>query len=140
MIAWERSRTASANGIIWGDAGQNKLDCSAGSEVLQIKKRNASTRFAPMTFAIPLQCKLSLTFYSKCLGSHNILDHLIRFLRWVCTSGLAADLATTDEIAKKVFEEIMTEGCKYALFVHFKLLGACLYAVNCTDACEGAQY
>ncbi|KAL9960400.1 hypothetical protein ACROYT_G033851 [Oculina patagonica] len=30
--------------------------------------------------------------------------------RWVCTSGLAADLATTDEIAKKVFEEIMAEG------------------------------
>ena len=23
-IAWERSRTASAYGIIWGDAGQNK--------------------------------------------------------------------------------------------------------------------
>jgi len=32
----------------------------------------------------------------------------------VCTSGLAADLATTDKIAKKVFEEIMAEGCKYA--------------------------
>ncbi|XP_020600447.1 urocanate hydratase-like isoform X2 [Orbicella faveolata] len=30
--------------------------------------------------------------------------------RWVCTSGLAADLATTDKIAKKVFEEIMAEG------------------------------
>jgi len=30
--------------------------------------------------------------------------------RWVCTSGLAADLATTDEIATKVFEEIMAEG------------------------------
>ena len=24
VIAWERSRAASANGIIWGDAGQNK--------------------------------------------------------------------------------------------------------------------
>jgi len=30
--------------------------------------------------------------------------------RWVCTSGLAADLATTDEIAKKVLEQIMEEG------------------------------
>ncbi|RMX52942.1 hypothetical protein pdam_00010933 [Pocillopora damicornis] len=30
--------------------------------------------------------------------------------RWVCTTGLAADLATTDEIAKKVFREIIAEG------------------------------
>ncbi|KAJ7359058.1 Urocanate hydratase [Desmophyllum pertusum] len=30
--------------------------------------------------------------------------------RWICTSGLAADLVTTDEIAKKVFEEIIAEG------------------------------
>lgn len=30
--------------------------------------------------------------------------------RWVCTSGLAADLATTDEIARKVLEQIMAEG------------------------------
>lgn len=45
----------------------------------------------------------------------KFLDVLIRFLRWVCTSGLAADLATTDEIATKVFEEIMAEGCKYCL-------------------------
>ena len=35
MKAWERSRAASANGIIWGDVGQNKLDCSADREVLQ---------------------------------------------------------------------------------------------------------
>jgi len=30
--------------------------------------------------------------------------------RWVCTSGLSVDLATTDEIAQKVMEEIMEEG------------------------------
>lgn len=30
--------------------------------------------------------------------------------RWVCTTGLAADLATTDDIAKKVFREIIAEG------------------------------
>ena len=44
MIAWERSRAASAYGIIWGDAGQNKrgefsaechsVDCSGDSKVL----------------------------------------------------------------------------------------------------------
>ena len=33
--------------------------------------------------------------------------------RWVCTSGLAADLATTDEIARKVLEQIMAEGCEF---------------------------
>ena len=44
MIAWRRSRTASAHEIIWGDAGQNKLeefgaechgvDCSGDSKDL----------------------------------------------------------------------------------------------------------
>ena len=42
------------------------------------------------------------------------LQVLILFFRWVCTSGLAADLAATDLIAKKVFEEIMAEGRKHA--------------------------
>ena len=44
MIAWERSRAASAYEIIWADAGQNKrgefsaechsVDCSGDSKVL----------------------------------------------------------------------------------------------------------
>ena len=37
------------------------------------------------------------------------------YLRWVCTSGLSVDLATTDEIAQKVMEEIMEEGCKLTI-------------------------
>ena len=47
---------------------------------------------------------------------HTVIHfHCIFSIRWVCTSGLAADLATTDEIAAKVLEEIMEEECKQAV-------------------------
>ena len=52
VIAWERSRAASANGIIWGDAGQNKLDCSADSEVLQSNQVKRTPQYYIKEFII----------------------------------------------------------------------------------------
>ena len=43
------------------------------------------------------------------------------YLRWVCTSGLSVDLATTDEIAQKVMEEIMEEECKLTINNNYKI-------------------
>ena len=53
----------------------------------------------------------SLNIIMPCL-THIFLIPPCSF-RWVCTSGLAADLATTDEIARKVLEQIMAEGCEF---------------------------
>ena len=50
MIAWERSRAASANGVIWGDAGQNKLDCSAVSETVSEVLQSNQVRRTPQDY------------------------------------------------------------------------------------------
>jgi len=40
----------------------------------------------------------------------NIVSSHTRLFRWVCTSGLAADLETSDRIAREVLEDIISKG------------------------------
>ena len=53
------------------------------------------------------------------------------YLRWVCTSGLSVDLATTDEIAQKVMEEIMEEGCKLTIIINNNYYIEIIICVKC---------
>ena len=48
MIAWGRSRAASADGIIWGDAGQSKIEVIVfdDQKVKRIEQNIRTTRSA----------------------------------------------------------------------------------------------